>query len=142
MATNKQDDAFSAPVERLVRLIWCCCCGVGVDARLTDGGEVYPHRFDLRSLPFWKCDACGNFVGCHHKTKNRTEPLGCIPTAELKEERKKLHALIDPIWKSGKIGRRELYKAISDEIGWDYHTAKTKTIEEARAAYKAALKYA
>jgi hypothetical protein len=121
------------------RTIYCCACAGDVAARLTDGGEIYPHRPDLKSLPFWRCDACRNFVGCHHKTKNRTEPLGCIPTAELKEARKKLHALIDPIWQSGKMGRRQVYAAISRELGWDYHTAKTRTIEEARAAYRVAL---
>ena len=124
------------------RRIHCCGCGGEVDARLTDGGEIYPHRPDLRRLPFWRCDACGNYVGCHHKTKNHTEPLGCIPTAELKEARKKLHALIDPIWQSGKMGRRDLYEAISRDVGWNYHTAKTRTIDEARAAYRAGLKLA
>ena len=122
------------------RMIYCCGCGVEVKARITDGSEIYPHRADLRNLPFWRCDACGNFVGCHHKTKNRTEPLGCIPTPELKEARKNLHALIDPIWQSGRMNRRKLYEAISREVGWNYHTAKTRTIEEARAAYSAVQK--
>ena len=126
----------------IARRIYCCACGGDVDARLTDGGEIYPHRPDLRSLPFWKCDACYNFVGCHHKTKNTTEPLGCIPTKELKDARKKLHGLIDPIWQSGRISRRELYGAISRDLGWEYHTAKLRTIDEARAAYRAACKYA
>ena len=130
------------PVQRPVRRIYCCGCDGDVDARLTDGVEIYPHRPDLRSLPFWKCDACGNFVGCHHKTKNRTAPLGYIPTPELKEARKKLHALIDPIWQSGKMGRRELYAAMSRDLGWEYHTAKTRTMDEARAAYRVARKYA
>ena len=120
------------------RALYCCQCASDVQARLTDGREVYPHRSDLRALPFWRCDACGNFVGCHHKTKNRTEPLGCIPTPELKEARKQLHALIDPAWQSGQIGRRALYEAISREVGWNYHTAKTRTMDEARAAYRAA----
>lgn len=124
------------------KTLYCCGCEKDVEPRLTSGKEIYPHRSDLHLLPFWRCDACGNFVGCHHKTKNRTAPLGCIPTPELKDARKKLHALIDPIWKSGRMSRRELYAAISKEVGWDYHTAKTRTIEEARAAYRAALKYA
>lgn len=121
--------------------IWCCGCGAYVDARLTDGREIYPHRPDLRSLPFWRCDACGNFVGCHHKTKNRTRPLGCIPTTELKEARKHLHALIDPIWQSGKMSRRDLYAAISRDLGWKYHTAEIRTIVEARKVYRVARKY-
>lgn len=122
--------------------IYCCGCGHEVDARLTDGGEIYPHRPDLHPLPFWKCDVCGNHVGCHHKTRQRTAPLGCIPTPALKEARRHLHLLIDPLWQSGRIGRRELYAAISQELGWDYHTAQTRTVEEARAAYRAALKCA
>ena len=123
-------------------LIYCCACGAEVDARLTNGRELYPHRADLGSLPFWRCDWCGNFVGCHHKTKNPTAPLGCIPTPELKAARKHLHALIDPIWQSGRMGRREVYAAISKEVGWNYHTAKTRSLDEARAAYRAAQKIA
>ena len=142
MTDKNQADAGGRPLDGLVRRIYCCGCADDVEARLTDGREIYPHRPDLGELPFWRCDACKNFVGCHHKTKNRTAPLGCIPTPELKDARKKLHALIDPIWQSGKMTRRELYAEISREVGWDYHTAKTRTMEEARAAYKAARKYA
>lgn len=69
--------------------IFCCGCGVDVQARLTDVAEIYPHRDDLHSLPFWRCDACGNSVGCHHKTQNPTRPLGCIPTNEIKKHVKK-----------------------------------------------------
>jgi hypothetical protein len=59
----------------------------------------------------------------------------------LREERKKIHALIDPIWQSGKMGRRALYEAISRDVGWNYHTAKTRTMEEVKAVYRAASKY-
>ncbi len=53
-----------------------------------------------------------------------------------------LHALIDPIWQSGRMGRRELYAAIGRELGREFHTAETRTLEEAQAAYRAARKYA
>jgi hypothetical protein len=122
--------------------IYCCGCGKDVDARLTNGREIYPHRPDLAGLPFWRCDACRNFVGCHHQTKDRTRPLGCIPTAELKNARKHLHALIDPIWQTGKMSRRELYKALSRDIGREYHTAEIRTIDEARNVYRIAQRYA
>lgn len=117
-------------------LIRCCGCGEKVEARLTDGGEIYPHRQDLASLPFWKCDDCGNFVGCHHKTKDRTRPLGCIPTPEIRNARKHIHSLLDPIWKSGKIKRKDLYAKISEQLGWKYHTANVRSVEEAREVYK------
>jgi len=124
------------------REIRCCGCGKKVQARLTDGKEIYPHREDLADLPFWKCDACGNFVGCHHKTKNRTQPLGCIPTPEIKEARQHIHALLDPIWQSGKMKRQEIYKVLSDELGWKYHTAQIRSVEEARKVYRIVKQYA
>lgn len=111
--------------------LYCCGCNSDVAARLTDGSEIYPHRRDLRSLPFWKCDACGNFVGCHHKTKDRTRPLGCIPTREIKNARMAIHRKIDPIWQSGTIARAKLYKMISREIGKQYHTADIRSVEDA-----------
>lgn len=119
--------------------LWCCACADYVSPRLTDGAEVYPHRSDLSDLPFWRCDGCGNWVGCHHKTKERTRPLGNIPSSELKSARGHIHALIDPLWKSKKLKRSALYKRMSDKLGWNYHTASLRTLEEARAAYRAGL---
>ena len=123
-------------------LIYCCSCNEKVTARLTNGGEIYPNRADLRELPFWKCDACGNFVGCHHKTKDRTKPLGCIATPELKKARQQIHKILDPIWKSGAMTRKELYQKISENIGWSYHTAKIRSIEDAREIYRIVREYA
>ena len=116
--------------------IYCCGCKKDVNARLTDGREIYLHRPDLYALPFWRCDDCKNFVGCHHKTGNPTEPLGCIPTAEIKNARRHIHALIDPIWQSGKMQRSALYAEISKRAGWGYHTAKIRSIDEARTVYR------
>ena len=124
------------------REIYCCDCQSKVMARLTDGSEVYPHRADLHSLPFWMCDYCGNFVGCHHKTSNPTNPLGNIPTPEIKRARQHIHALIDPLWQSGKIKRKEIYQKLTDAMGWKYHTAKIRDIDEARDVYRAAKEIA
>lgn len=120
--------------------IYCCKCKSKIQARLTDGSEIYPHRKDLHDLPFWKCDSCNNFVGCHHKTKNRIEPLGIIPTKEIKEARKHIHALIDPLWKNKLISRKELYSRLTKLLGWEYHTANIRSIEEARQVYRLGLK--
>lgn len=111
--------------------IYCCACGNDVDARLTDGKEIYPHRLDLFSLPFWKCDKCKNFVGCHHKTKDRTKPLGCIPTPEIKNARKQIHSLLDPLWTSGRMKRGAIYGRLSAVLGREYHTAEIRTMSEA-----------
>lgn len=121
------------------RLMRCCGCnGDKVEARLTNGAEIYPHRPDLHNLPFWKCDACGNFVGCHHKTADRTRPLGCIPTPELKQARQQIHRLIDPYWKAKRVNRSALYAAMSEKLGWKYHTAMIRSVDEAREVYRVA----
>lgn len=116
--------------------IYCCTCECEIEARLTDGTEIYAHRSDLHNLPFWKCDKCNNFVGCHHKTKNRTKPLGCIPSAEIKNARKQIHAILDPIWQSGVMDRKTLYAKLTDKLGRQYHTADIRSLEEARLIYK------
>ena len=123
-------------VTDMNRKIRCVACGEKVQARLTDGSEIYPHRADLSDLPFWKCDQCGNSVGCHHKTTDRTRPLGYIPTPELKNARRHLHALIDPLWQQDMISRSQLYKRISEHLGWQYHTAQMRSVEEAREVYR------
>ena len=115
--------------------IYCCGCKGEVDVRLTDGKEIYPHRSDLFSLPFWVCDECNNFVGCHHKTENRTRPLGCIATKEIKNARQHIHRILDPIWQQGGMKRKEVYRLIGDYVGHKYHTANIRSIDEARKIY-------
>lgn len=115
--------------------IYCCECKNNVVPRLTNGKEVYPHRYDLYHLPFWICDKCSNFVGCHHKTKQRTKPLGFIANKEIKLSRTHIHKLIDPIWKKGRISRKELYEKISESVGYRFHTGEIKSIDQAREIY-------
>ncbi len=116
--------------------LYCVGCDKEVVARLTNGAEIYPHRADLKGLPFWRCDACKGYVGCHHKTKNRTQPLGNIPTPELCEARKHIHALLDPMWKSQQKSRKEIYAHLSDRLGHEYHTAMIRSVDEARKVYQ------
>lgn len=123
--------------------IYCCGCSDHVEARLTNGREIYPHRKDLLQIPFWKCDTCGNSVGCHHKTANPTQPLGCIPTPSLKMVRMATHEIIDPIWKSGRIKRAELYTKIAKGMGINkYHTAQIRSLAEANKVLDIARKIA
>lgn len=123
--------------------IYCTGCEVDVEARLTDGKERYPHRPDLYSIPFWRCDTCGNYVGCHHKTGNPTKPLGVIATPEILNARKKIHALLDPLWKSERIKRSQAYAYVTNRMikqtgnqRYQYHNGEIRTIEEARQIYR------
>lgn len=116
--------------------IYCVGCSQDVEARLTSGLEIYPHRDDLGHLPFWKCDGCRNFVGCHHKTADPTRPLGIIPTREIREARKHIHRLLDPIWKKKRMTRKEVYAELSGRLGYEYHTGEICKIEEARRIFR------
>lgn len=112
--------------------IFCCECNKDINARLTDGTEVYPHREDLSKVPFWICDTCSNYVGCHNRILSTTVPLGVIPSQEIKDYRISIHSYIDPIWKNGYMKRRDIYKHISEKIGKKYHTAELRTVEDCK----------
>lgn len=116
--------------------IYCAGCEAKVRARLTTGHEIYPHRPDLAPLPFWKCDDCGNYVGCHHKTSNPTQPLGIIPTPELRNARQEIHKILDPIWRDGRTTRTRLYAELTERLGWKYHTSEIRDIGEARQVWR------
>jgi hypothetical protein len=131
------------------RVIFCVQCNKEVEARLTDGREIYPHRLDLDHLPFWKCDACGNYVGCHPANNShvrRYDPLGNIPPAHIRQIRRKVHAVLDPMWKSvdrraGMFGRSKLYAKLSDDLGYSFHTGSITTMEEAEKVLALLEKY-
>jgi hypothetical protein len=110
--------------------IHCCGCGVPVSARLTDGRELYPHRPDLSAVPFWRCDECGNWVGCHHRSRDRTRPLGTIPTPALRAARRRVHDAVDPLWRSGRYDRAVLYRLISAHLGREFHAAQLDSLAD------------
>lgn len=117
-------------------MLYCCACGTTIACELKTGREVYPHRPDLYNIKMYECPNCHNRVGVHRGT---TKALGCVPTPEIRQARMKVHALIDPLWKSGKMKRATLYKTISDKLGYPYHTGNSKSLEELREVYKIGL---
>jgi len=119
-------------------MLYCCGCNQEIEAKLVDGTVIYPHRPDLADLPFWRCETCRNFVGCHHKTKDRTRPLGCIPTKEIKNARQHIHRILDPLWQTGRMKRGVIYAKLAKAMGsTEYHTAEIRSLEEARQVYRA-----
>ena len=109
----------------------CINCNKEVEAILTTGDVIYPHRPDLKLKNFYKCPYCGNYVGCH---PNTVKPLGCIPTEELKKARIKVHNKLDYLWKSGKYKRGYIYKKLSEHFGFKYHNGNTKSVAECNEA--------
>jgi len=123
-----------------VREVFCVACNANVSARYTTGEEVYPKRVDLWDLKFWKCDTCKNHVGTHRKEKGIRKPLGSIPTPALRATRTRVHEHIDPLWRQGRIKRSELYKWLSKQLGYEYHTANLNSEEEANRVIKLAIR--
>lgn len=120
-------------------MIYCCSCKQEVDAKLVSGDVVYPHRKDLSHLNFYQCQTCNNYVGVH---KDSNAPLGCIPTPEIRELRKKIHAILDPIWQSGYMKRGQLYDKMSKRLGIkEYHTAAINSVFKAKMYLKEAEKF-
>lgn len=90
----------------------CVYCGRG--ARLVLGSALYPHRLDLASRAFWRCDPCAAHVGCH---PGGTQPLGELANFELRKARSAAHRAFDPIWREGKMKRRDAYYWLSRQLG-------------------------
>lgn len=128
------------------RTVFCCGCGTTVEPRFTNADEIYPHRPDLTGIPLWKCDACGNYVGCRHKLpygKNWMDPIGPIPTPEIRKAREEVYSLTIPITWGGEITRQQLYKKLGEELGIrKYRTAKIRSLEQAKKACKLLREYA
>lgn len=109
--------------------IFCQPCNKTVKANFVRGAQVYPKHLDLIMNPYWQCPNCKSFVGCH---PNTIKPLGIIAGIKLKQYRSQIHHILDFIWQNSAIKRSKLYKQLSDELGWNYHTANIRSIKEAK----------
>lgn len=117
--------------------IYCGICDEVKEVIQVDGAKIYPHRPYLKNLIFWQCPECKGYVGSH---KNSGKPLGVIVPQVVKEWRKKIHAIIDPLFLSKKIYRNTLYKRIAKKLNIkEYHTANIRSVIEAEKVYHICL---
>lgn len=114
--------------------VYCCFCEEYAETEILTGDQVYNKRTDLAHKNLYRCTTCHGVVGTHGI--KGTVPLGVIPDREIANARKHIHALLDPLWQEGLIARKSVYKWISKILGYEYHTAEIRTIEEARRVYK------
>lgn len=93
-------------------------CPCGARASQVGGRAIYPHRKDLDHLRFWLCAECGRYVGSHKATG---APLGVPADKKTRDERSKVHAVFDLIWKNSRGDRRDnrrrAYKWLADSLG-------------------------
>lgn len=130
------------------------CPHCQVPAVLVTGAAIYPHRADLHTKQFWRCERCGAYVGCHPKT---SKPLGVPANAELRRARQLLHdRALDPLWQRAELhynrpedaraiaiirnsARKRVYAYLSWRLGLDpedTHTAMFD-LETCRRAWTA-----
>lgn len=79
-----------------------------------DGTVIYPHRSDLADKSFWLCRKCWAYVGCHPGT---VRPLGRLANTELRKWKQAAHAAFDPLWRDGKLTRKDAYRRLSELLG-------------------------
>lgn len=82
--------------------------------------EIYGKNYG-KSYMCWLCKPCNAYVSCHNNSKS---PQGTLANAELREWRKKVHERIDPMWRSGSISRKDLYKQLNKVFSRAYHTGE------------------
>ena len=84
-------------------------------ATITTGKAIYPHRPDLFAKPFWRCNGCNAYVGCHPGTYT---PLGSLANAELRRARLQAHAVFDARWRTnGGKTRKDAYTWLGETLG-------------------------
>lgn len=86
----------------------------------------------------WLCSPCDAYVGCHSNTKR---PLGTLADASLRSARMAAHAVIDPLWKSGRYTRSEVYAYLTDAFGKEVHIAESDEFQCAQIIKTAKLMF-
>lgn len=96
--------------KRHERQVICPYCKT--PAMLTDSAEIYGGRsYGM----IWICRPCDAYVGTHKNSKDHA-PLGRLANKELREWKKKAHAVFDPLWKTGNMVRKEAYRFLCEKM--------------------------
>lgn len=90
-------------------------------AEWVENKEIYGRNYG-KSIMVWLCRKCNAYVGCHNNTR---KPLGTMANKELREWRIKVHALFDPLWKTGKMRREKAYGILRSYFGYEVHIGES-----------------
>lgn len=97
------------------------CPNCNKPAPWVENKEMYGRNYG-KSYMCYYCKPCDTYVGCHNNTR---QPLGTMAGKDLRDMRRKVHAKIDPLWRSGEHSRGHVYSAISKSLGYTYHTGES-----------------
>lgn len=81
-------------------------------AKLVDSSIIYGRSFGW--LWLCNCKVGNSYVGCHAGTKR---PVGTLADTQTRAMRKRANAAFDPIWRTGRMTRREAYMWLAHELG-------------------------
>lgn len=98
---------------------YCHAC-----AQLVTGDVIYPDVVvaSVADRMYWHCAPCDAYVGTHRNSQ-RAAPFGTLANKELRGMRRKVHALLDPLWRSEEMTRSEAYAWLGDRLGIPPHRA-------------------
>jgi hypothetical protein len=110
----------------------CPCCGG--PAVLVHNRALYGKNIGEWPV-VWYCLCCEASVGCHPFS---VYPLGRMADRATKNARAQVHALLDPLWQSGRMTREQAYWRLAELMGvppWEQvHVGQMTMAECARAA--------
>jgi len=105
----------------------CGYCGarsVLRDSAVIYGGVSYGPVYICGNYP-----TCNAYVGTHRGT---TKPLGSLANGELRWLRKVCHAAFDPIWRTGRMKRKEAYRWMREALELDEDEAHIAMFDEVK----------
>ena len=91
------------------------------EAPWVENSAIYGRRYGNSYMCYY-CKDCDAYVGCHNNTRNA---LGTMANKELREARMRVHAVIDPLWKSKKYQRKTVYIRLKEAFGEEIHVGES-----------------
>jgi len=91
------------------------------EAKWIPNEQVYGRRFG-KSYMCYYCKDCNAYVGCHNNTK---QALGTMANPALRKMRQHVHGILDPLWESGKMKRKEVYQKLRQIFGKEIHVGES-----------------
>lgn len=87
------------------------------EAKYWPNSIVYGKNYG-KSFMCYYCKDCDAYVWTHNNTK---EPLGTMANKELRKLRMICHWRIDPLWKSWKMKRAQVYQMLYNHFWFTVH---------------------
>lgn len=98
----QEPEDFHSNPSRASVLSGKTCAYCNAPTAYVDSSVVYRRSYGM----IYMCSACRAWVGVH---KGTSVALGRVANAELRDLKKSVHAVFDPIWKQGHLSRGKAY---------------------------------